>query len=171
MEGSSSPILQIARKLTGSCAKMLQIAFDMGGSSSQMLQITYDMKSSSSKMLQRACSMVGNCLQNVANSMHHGTEVKEVAGRCMGRKTEWARKKITGTWEKIPQRVSAPQHSLMEEALRGRGVWSQPQKSGAMFYVRAGLPIQELAFLGRWRGNVVLICAKEALQEKPVQPS
>ena len=26
-----------------------------------------------------------------------------------------------------------------------------PGRSGAMFYVRAGLPIQELAFLGRWK--------------------
>ena len=37
-----------------------------------------------------------------------------------------------------------------------------------MFYVRAGLPIQELAFLGRWRSSVVLQYAEEALQEKAV---
>ena len=43
-----------------------------------------------------------------------------------------------------------------------------PRRSGAMFYVRRGLPIQELAFLGRWRSSVVLTYAEEALQEKPV---
>ena len=43
-----------------------------------------------------------------------------------------------------------------------------PRRSGAMYYVRAGLPIQELAFLGRWKSNVVLQYAEEALQEKAV---
>ena len=38
-----------------------------------------------------------------------------------------------------------------------------------MCYVRAGLPIQELAFLGRWKSNVVLSYAEEALQEKAVE--
>ena len=39
-----------------------------------------------------------------------------------------------------------------------------------MYYVRAGLPIQELAFLGRWRSNVVLTYdEEEALQEKAVE--
>ena len=37
-----------------------------------------------------------------------------------------------------------------------------------MYYVRAGLPIQELAFLGRWKSNVVLQYAEEALQEKAI---
>ena len=41
-----------------------------------------------------------------------------------------------------------------------------PRRSGAMFYVRMGLPIQELAFLGRWKSNVVLLYAEEALQER-----
>eukprot|EP00435_Cladocopium_sp_Y103_P033500 s818_g8.t1 len=44
-----------------------------------------------------------------------------------------------------------------------------PRRSGAMFYVRRGLPIQELAFLGRWKSGVVLQYAEEALQEKPVE--
>lgn len=43
------------------------------------------------------------------------------------------------------------------------------RRSGAMYYVRAGLPLQELAFLGRWKSNVVLSCAEEALQEKAVR--
>eukprot|EP00435_Cladocopium_sp_Y103_P009529 s616_g2.t1 len=44
-----------------------------------------------------------------------------------------------------------------------------PRRSGAMFYVRAGLPIQELAFLGRWKSNIVLNYAEEALQERPMR--
>ena len=44
-----------------------------------------------------------------------------------------------------------------------------PRRSGAMFYVRQGLPIQELAFLERWNSSVVLQYAEEALQEKAVQ--
>jgi hypothetical protein len=42
------------------------------------------------------------------------------------------------------------------------------RRSGAMYYVRAGLPIQELAFLCRWKSNVVLSYAEEALQERAV---
>ena len=41
------------------------------------------------------------------------------------------------------------------------------RRSGAMMYVRAGLPIQEVAFLGRWKSNVVLTYAEEALEEVP----
>ena len=44
-----------------------------------------------------------------------------------------------------------------------------PRRSGAMHYVRAGLQIQELAFLGRWRSSVVLNYAEEALQETAVR--
>ena len=44
-----------------------------------------------------------------------------------------------------------------------------PRRSGAMFYVRAGLQIQELAFLGRWRSSIVLNYAEEALQETAVR--
>ena len=43
-----------------------------------------------------------------------------------------------------------------------------PRRNGAMFYVRRGLPIQELAFLGRWKSSVVLQYDEEALQEKAV---
>ena len=41
------------------------------------------------------------------------------------------------------------------------------RRSGAMAYVRAGLPIQELAFLGRWKSSVVLRYAEDALQDVP----
>eukprot|EP00435_Cladocopium_sp_Y103_P013305 s3307_g3.t1 len=42
------------------------------------------------------------------------------------------------------------------------------RRSGAMYYVRRGLAIQELAFLGRWKSSVVLTYAEEALQETPI---
>ena len=41
------------------------------------------------------------------------------------------------------------------------------RRSGAMMYVRAGLPLQEVAFLGRWKSNVVLNYAEEALEKVP----
>lgn len=41
------------------------------------------------------------------------------------------------------------------------------RRSGAMMYVREFLPRQEVAFLGRWKSNVVLIYAEEALEEMP----
>ena len=41
------------------------------------------------------------------------------------------------------------------------------RRSGAMAYVRLGMPIQELAFLGRWKSAVVLTYAEEALQTHP----
>ena len=42
------------------------------------------------------------------------------------------------------------------------------RRSGAMMYVRAGMHIQDLAFLGRWKSDVVLKYAEEALEEMPV---
>ena len=41
------------------------------------------------------------------------------------------------------------------------------RRSGAMSYVHMGLQIQELAFLGRWKSNVVLTYAEQALQTTP----
>ena len=41
------------------------------------------------------------------------------------------------------------------------------RRSGAMGYVRLGMPIQELAFLGWWRSSVVLTYAEDALQSEP----
>ena len=39
------------------------------------------------------------------------------------------------------------------------------RRSGAMHYVRAGMNISELAYLGRWKSSVVLTYAEEALEE------
>ena len=41
------------------------------------------------------------------------------------------------------------------------------RRTGAMNYVRLGMPIQELAFLGRWKSTVVLTYAEDALQSEP----
>ena len=61
--------------------------------------------------------------------------------------------------------------NMMVEAwkqLFGRGASGHSaRRSGAMMYVRAGLPLQEIAFLGRWKSNVVLTYAEEALEEVP----
>ena len=50
------------------------------------------------------------------------------------------------------------------------GAWSEAsvhsaRRSGAMMYMRAGLPLQEVASL--WKSNVVLRYAEEALEEVP----
>ena len=39
------------------------------------------------------------------------------------------------------------------------------RRTGASMYVRMGLPVQELAFLGRWKSSVVLTYAEEALED------
>lgn len=50
----------------------------------------------------------------------------------------------------------------------GEGVQGHSaRRSGAMNYVRLGMPIQELAFLGRWKSSVVLSYAEDALQSEP----
>ena len=43
------------------------------------------------------------------------------------------------------------------------------RRSGAVEYVRKGLPLQALSFLGRWKSGVVLNYAEEALQEVPIE--
>ena len=41
------------------------------------------------------------------------------------------------------------------------------EERGPWNYVRLGMPIQELAFLGRWKSTVVLTYAEDALQSEP----
>ena len=41
------------------------------------------------------------------------------------------------------------------------------RRSGAMAYVRKGMDIKDLAYLGRWRSSVVLTYAEEALESMP----
>lgn len=43
------------------------------------------------------------------------------------------------------------------------------RRPGAMYYVRSGLPIQELAFLGRWKSSVVL-CRGSTARKANVHP-
>ena len=45
------------------------------------------------------------------------------------------------------------------------------RRTGAMNYVRLGMPIQELAFLGRWKSSVVLTYAEDILQSEPANKS
>ena len=56
--------------------------------------------------------------------------------------------------------------------LAGDGVQGHlAQRTGAMNHVRLGMPIQELAFLGRWKSSVVLSYAEDALQSEPANES
>jgi len=50
---------------------------------------------------------------------------------------------------------------------RGDIAGHSARRSGAMAYVRRGMGIRELAFLGRWRSAVVLTYAEEALESTP----
>ena len=67
---------------------------------------------------------------------------------------------------------SPPKTGVIKKSKKAYGdriTGHSPRRSGAMFYVRQGLPIQELAFLERWNSSVVLQYAEEALQEKAVE--
>lgn len=45
------------------------------------------------------------------------------------------------------------------------------RRSGALQYIRKGWSISQVAFLGRWRSNIILQYADEALQSIPVNAS
>ena len=53
--------------------------------------------------------------------------------------------------------------TLLAEGVSGHSA----RRSGAMAYVRKGLDIKELAYLGRWKSAVVLTYAEEALETTP----
>ena len=55
-----------------------------------------------------------------------------------------------------------------EALLYGHARGHSARRSGAMFYVRQGMTIQDLAYLGRWKSNAVLRYAEEALETQPV---
>ena len=42
------------------------------------------------------------------------------------------------------------------------------RRSGAMFYTRQGMDIQDISFLGRWRSSAVFRYMEEAMQERPM---
>ena len=42
------------------------------------------------------------------------------------------------------------------------------RRSGAMFYTRKGMDIQDISFLGRWRSSAVFRYMEEAMQERPM---
>ena len=53
---------------------------------------------------------------------------------------------------------------LLNEEIKGH----TPRRTGAMHYVRQGMAIQDLAYLGRWKSQAVLRYAEEALEDQPV---
>ncbi len=56
---------------------------------------------------------------------------------------------------------------LLNEEIKGH----TPRRTGAMHYVRQGMAIQDLAYLGRWKSQAVLRYAEEALEDQPVNES
>ena len=42
------------------------------------------------------------------------------------------------------------------------------RRSGAMYYTRKGMDVQDISFLGRWRSSAVFRYMEEALQERPM---
>lgn len=54
--------------------------------------------------------------------------------------------------------------TLLCEEIKGHS----PRRTGAMHYVRMGMAIQDLAYLGRWKSQAVLRYAEEALEDQPV---
>ena len=56
--------------------------------------------------------------------------------------------------------------------LFGKGVTGHStRRSGALQYIRKGWSVSQVAFLGRWRSNIILQYADEALQSIPVNAS
>jgi len=75
---------------------------------------------------------------------------------------------LFASWNNLKETSKAGNIKAWKAHLGEQVSGHSPRRSGAMYYVRAGLPIQELAFLGRWKSNVVLQYAEEALQEKAI---
>ena len=53
----------------------------------------------------------------------------------------------------------------------GKGISGHPgRRSGALQYIRKGWQVPQVAYLGRWKSNVILQYAEEALETMPVRP-
>jgi len=91
------------------------------------------------------------------------SKVMEFAGDMLGVSDDFLFKDVRGRTTTKQGVIAACKHLFSKEV-----TGHSRRRSGAMLYVRKGLPIQELAFLGRWRSSVVLAYAEEALQEKPM---
>ena len=111
-----------------------------------------------------------------------GWGVRRTLGCCGWRKCSWAC--AWKVWSEILERSTSKSEFVFVEDYEGAKstrkvalAWKSKvnsnmsghsaRRSGAMMYVRAGLPLQEVAFLGRWKSNVVLSYAEEALEEVP----
>ena len=89
------------------------------------------------------------------------SKVMEFAGDMLGVSNDFLFKDVRGRTTTKQGVIAAWKHLFSKEV-----TGHSPRRSGAMLYVRKGLPMQELAFLGRC--SVVLAYAEEALQEKPM---
>ena len=57
---------------------------------------------------------------------------------------------------------------LWQKFLDARATGHSGRRSGAMMYARQGLPLFDIAFLGRWKSSVVMRYMTEALEQLPV---
>ncbi len=57
---------------------------------------------------------------------------------------------------------------LWQKFLDARATGHSGRRSGAMMYARQGLPLFDIAFLGRWKSSAVMRYMTEALEQLPV---
>lgn len=106
------------------------------------------------KCICQPCRGGVECAWTVANMV-----VKAAKGRDASEPAFLTNGKVKTTKEVMV----AAWNKLLMAGIKGHS----PRRSGAMRYVRAGMQIQELAFLGRWKSVAVLRYAEEALREVP----
>ena len=111
-----------------------------------------------------------------------GLGVRRTLQCCMHRTCQrWCCWKLwTEIWKAYKGKDRSPQEYIFQDSenkklSKAKMVegWTlvSARRSGAMNYVRLGMPIQELAFLGRWKSSVVLSYAEDALQPEPANKS
>ena len=106
------------------------------------------------KCICQPCTGGVGCVWTVANMV-----VKAAKGRDAAEPAFLTNEKVKTT----KSTMVAAWNKLLMAGIKGHS----PRRSGAMRYVRAGMQIQELAFLGRWKSVAVLRYAEEALREVP----
>ena len=111
-----------------------------------------------------------------------GWGVRRTLGCCVLRKCGWTC--AWKVWMEISRRATSKSDFVFVEVCEGTkstrlmaAAWKDKLKadltghsarrSGAMMYVRAGLPLQEVAFLGRWKSSIMLVYTEDALEEVP----
>ena len=128
---------------------------------------TVTLKVPKSKMDQRACG-VKRTLRCCGERPCSNTCVWKVWKKLCAARPENTQRGDPMFVDKKGMRITKSNMILSWKRLGEEGVSGQSgRRSGAMAYVRMGLPIQELAFLGRWKSNVVFTYAEQALQTTP----